>query len=157
MKTIENVPFDEIQVGQTCSHQKTITEQDILLFAKVSGDNNPVHVDGDYAKSTQFGERIAHGMYTAALVSAAMALELPGPGSVYLTQSMKFKQPVKVGDELTILIEVIKKRAGKNFVTFSTLVTNQHGDRVLVGEAMARVSTEKIVLPAPELPPVHFG
>ena len=157
MKTIENVPFDEIFVGQTCEHRKTVTEKDILLFAIVSGDSNPVHVDENYAKTTQFGERIAHGMYTSALVSAAMATDLPGPGSVYLTQSMKFKQPVKVGDTLDIRIEVIKKRAGKNFVTFSTVVTNQHGDRVLLGEAMARVASEKIVLPASELPLLSLG
>ena len=157
MKTIENVPFDEIFVGQTYENQKTVTEEDILLFAIVSGDNNPVHVDESYAKSTQFGERIAHGMYTSALVSATMAMGLPGPGSVYLTQTMKFKQPVKVGDKLSIRIEVIKKRAGKNFVTFSTLVTNQHGERVMLGEAMARVSSEKIVLPASDLPTIKLG
>ncbi len=156
MKTIENVPFDDIFVGQTCEKLKTVSEEDILLFAIASGDNNPVHVDENYAKSTQFGGRIAHGMYTSALVSAAMAMGLPGPGSVYLTQTMKFKHPVKVGDTLCIRIEVIKKRAGKNFVTFATLVTNQHGDRVLVGEAMARVPGEKIVLPAAELPAIRL-
>jgi 3-hydroxybutyryl-CoA dehydratase len=140
MKTIENVPFDDIFVGQTCEHQTTVSEQDILLFAKVSGDNNPIH-----------------GMYTAALVSAAMALELPGPGSIYLTQTMKFRQPVKIGDTLTVHIEVTRKRAGKNFVTFTTLVTNQHGKKVLTGDATAQVPSEKIVLPAPELPPVSIG
>ncbi len=157
MKTIENVPFDDIFVGQTCEHQTTVSEQDILLFAKVSGDNNPVHLDENFAKTTPFGERIAHGMYTAALVSAAMALELPGPGSIYLTQTMKFRQPVKIGDTLTIRIEVTRKRAGKNFVIFTTLVTNQHGKKVLTGDATAQVPSEKIVLPAPELPPVRIG
>ncbi len=152
VKTIENVPFDELTIGQTCNYEKTVSEEDILMFARLSGDVNPVHIDEEYAKTTQFGGRIAHGMYTAALISAAMALQIPGPGGVYLSQTMKFKAPVKIGDTLTVTIEVTGKREGKNFVTLSTIVCNQHGKIVVVGEAMARVPNEKIVLEAPDLP-----
>jgi acyl dehydratase len=152
MKTIENVPFDDMTIGQTCSYEKTVSEEDVLMFARLSGDANPVHIDEDYAKTTQFGGRIAHGMYTAALISAAMALQIPGPGSVYLTQTLKFKAPVKIGDTLTVTIEIIGKREGRNFVTLSTIVCNQHGKKVVTGEAMARVPNEKIVLEAPDLP-----
>lgn len=152
MKTIENIPFDELYIGQTCSYEKTVAEEDILMFARLSGDVNPVHLDEDYASTTQFGGRIAHGMYTAAIISAAMALHLPGPGSVYISQTMKFRAPVKIGDTLTVNVEVTAKRAGKNFVTLSTIVTNQHGKKVSTGEAMARVPNEKIVLEAPNLP-----
>ncbi len=108
MNTIENIPFDELYIGQTCSYEKTVSEEDVLMFARISGDNNPVHLDEDFAKTTQFGGRIAHGMYTAAIISAAMALHLPGPGSVYISQAMKFRAPVKIGDTLTVNIEVGK-------------------------------------------------
>ena len=152
MPTISNVPFDEIEIGQTADYQKTVQDEDVLMFAKLSGDVNPVHLDEDYARTTQFGGRIAHGMYTAAIISAAMALHLPGPGSVYISQAMKFRAPVKIGDTLTVKVEVTAKREGKNFVTLSTIVTNQHGKKVSTGEAMARVPNEKIVLEAPQLP-----
>jgi acyl dehydratase len=155
--TIQNVPFDEMTIGQSCDYVKTVSEEDILMFARLSGDVNPVHLDEEFAKTTQFGGRIAHGMYTAALISAAMALNIPGPGSVYLTQTMKFRAPVKIGDTLTVHIEVLTKRTGKNFVTLSTIVTNQHGKKVVTGEATALVPNEKIVLQAPELPPIAIG
>lgn len=157
MSKIENVPFDEMYVGQTCSYEKTVSEEDILMFAKLSGDTNPVHLDEAYASTTQFGERIAHGMYTAALISAAMAMQIPGPGSIYLTQTMKFKAPVKIGDALTVQIEVTSKRENRNIATLSTVVYNQHGKKVVMGEAMARVPSEKIILDAPELPEIQIG
>ena len=101
MSKLTNHTFDELEIGQTASYSKTCTEEDILLFAKVSGDVNPVHLDEEFASNTQFGKRIAHGMYTGALISAALALNLPGPGSIYLGQNLKFRAPVRIGDELT--------------------------------------------------------
>ncbi len=156
MKKIENVTFDEMYVGQTCSYEKTVAEEDILLFARLSGDVNPVHLDEEFAKTTQFGGRIAHGMYTAALISAAMAMQIPGPGSIYLGQTMKFKAPVRIGDTLTVNIEVTGKREGRNIATLSTVVTNQHGKKVVTGEATALVSGDKIIVDAMPVPEIRI-
>lgn len=156
MSKIENVTFDEMFVGQTCSYEKTVSEEDILLFAKLSGDLNPVHLDAEYAATTQFGERIAHGMYTAALISAAMAQQIPGPGGVYLGQTMKFKAPVRIGDTLIVNIEVTGKRAGRNIATLSTTVLNQDGKKVVIGEATALVPNEKVIVDAVQLPAIHI-
>lgn len=156
MSKLANIPFDEMYVGQTASYQKTVTEDDVLLFAKLSGDTNPVHLDEDYAKTTQFEGRIAHGMYTAAIISAAMAMRLPGPGGIYLGQTMKFKAPVRIGDTLTVTIEVTGKRESRNIATLSTLVSNQDGQKVVVGEATALVPSEKLEVDAPALPQVKI-
>ena len=157
MQTISNVPFDEIEIGQTAKYQKTVQDEDVLMFAKLSGDVNPVHLDEDYAKTTQFGGRIAHGMYTAALMSAAMATKLPGPGSVYLSQTMKFRAPVRIGDTLTVHMEVTNKRERNKSVTISVRVTNQDGAKVVTGEASAIIPMEKIVIDAPDLPLITIG
>ena len=137
MQTIRNVPFDEIEIGQTADYRKIVRDEDVLMFAKLSGDVNPVHLDEEYARTTQFGGRIAHGMYTAALMSAAMATTLPGPGSVYLSQTMKFRAPVRIGDELTVHLEVTNKRERNKSVTVMVRVTNQDGAKVVTGEASA--------------------
>lgn len=157
MSTLKNIPFDKLEIGQTASSQKTVREEDILLFAKVSGDLNPVHLDEEYAKTTPFGERIAHGMYTAALISGALSQKLPGPGCVYRQQTLKFRAPVKIGDTLTITIEVIAKRAQKNMLTVSTLVSNQHGQTIVTGEGSAIVPNEKIVVEAIDLPTITIA
>lgn len=99
--------LDELQVGQTASHAKTITESDILLFSAVSTDTNPVHINDEYAKTTPFGERIAHGMLSASLVSAALANKLPGPGTIYLGQNLKFTAPVRIGETVEARLEVL--------------------------------------------------
>ena len=110
MSQISNYTFEEISIGQTASFSRLIGEQEILLFAAASGDVNPVHLDAEFAAGTMFKERIAHGMMSGAIISAAIALELPGPGSIYLGQSLRFRLPVKIGDELTAQLEVISKR-----------------------------------------------
>lgn len=157
MQTIRNVPFDEIEIGQSADYRKIVRDEDVLMFAKLSGDVNPVHLDEEYAKTTQFGGRIAHGMYTAALMSAAMATTLPGPGSVYLSQTMKFRAPVRIGDELTVHLEVTNKRERNKSVTVMVRVTNQDGAKVVTGEATAIVPNERIVIDAPDLPLVTIG
>lgn len=155
--TLENITYDEIELDQTATYTKTVTEQDITLFAMVSGDVNPVHMDEEFAKNTPFGGRIAHGMFTGALVSAALAMELPGPGTVYLNQSLKFKAPVMIGDEITVNLKVINKRDDRKFVTLDCDITNQAGKTVAAGEAMVIAPTEKMSIPAPKLPEVTLS
>ena len=98
MPRLVNYTYDEITIGQTARYSRLIEERDIRLFAAVSGDVNPVHLDPEFAAATSFGEPIAHGMLTGAIISAALAMELPGPGTIYLSQSLKFRLPVKPGD-----------------------------------------------------------
>jgi acyl dehydratase len=112
VKELENFTFDELTVGQTAEYSRTLGEDDIILFAAVSGDVNPVHLDEDFARTTMFRERIAHGMYTGGLISAALAMKLPGPGTIYLGQNLKFERPVKLGDTITVQLKVLEKIAG---------------------------------------------
>ncbi len=157
MENLSNYTFDEITVGQTAEYRKQITERDIVLFAEVSGDVNPLHLDAEFAAGTDFGERIAHGMITGALISAALALELPGPGTVYLGQSLRFRRPVKIGDEITVQLEVVEKREDKGFVTLDCNAVNQEGKAVVTGTAEVMAPREKLSLPRPTLPSVSVA
>ena len=151
---ISNRPFDQITVGDTARYSRLITHREIQLFAAVSGDHNPVHLDPDYAAGTQFGECIAHGMLTGAFVSAAIAMELPGPGSVYLGKSLEFRAPVKLGDTITVNLEVTDKHARKPWVTIACDVRNQDDRAVARGEAriMAPTVAETVtVVPPPTI------
>ncbi|MCP1622961.1 MaoC family dehydratase [Pseudomonas nitroreducens] len=156
MTSVQNVPYDELEVGQKANFQSSVTERDIQLFAEVSGDRNPVHLDAAYAATTQFKERIAHGMLTGALISAAIATTLPGPGTIYLGQNLSFTRPVKLGDELTVELEVLEKLP-KNRVRISTVVLNQDGKAVVKGEAEVMAPTEKLNIELPALPPITIG
>lgn len=127
--------------GDKASRTKTITDEVIQAYADLSGDHNPVHLDDEYATTTRFGRRIAHGMIAAGLISATLANDLPGPGSVYLSQSLKFKAPVYPGDEVTATVEVRTVRPDKPIVTLATVCTNQDGDVVLDGEAVVLVGS----------------
>jgi 3-hydroxybutyryl-CoA dehydratase len=113
-----------------------IGDETIRAFADVTGDNNPVHLDDEYAAGTRFGRRIAHGMIAAGLISATLANDLPGPGTVYLNQMLKFKLPVYPGDTVTATVEVLKLREDKPILTLSTVCTNQDDEVVLEGEAL---------------------
>jgi len=130
-KTIE-----ELYVGQKASLEKTITESDVLIFAGVTGDVNPVHLDPAYAAKTIFKERIAHGMLTASLISAVLATVLPGPGNIYISQNLEFKAPVKFGDKITAEVEIIEKITERNRIRLKTTCTNQKGIVVITGEAI---------------------
>ena len=154
---IESIPYDELVIGQSAEYSKTVSEQDIVLFAVISGDANPVHLDAEYARTTIFGERIAHGMFTGSLVSAALAMTLPGPGSIYLGQSLKFRRPVKINDTITVRLEVTEKRDAKKIVVLDCLVSNQHGYKVATGTAEVIAPAEKIRLETPALPTVQLG
>jgi len=127
------------EVGQSASFSKTITEQDLFGFADLSGDFNPVHVVESYAKSTMFGQRIAHGMLTASLISAVLGMQLPGPGSIYLSQSVRFLRPVHIGDTLTATVEVTDWNTDRGILTLTNKITNQNGTTVLTGESVTLV------------------
>ena len=124
----------ELRIGDKASFSKKITSEDIFTYAEVSGDDNPVHTDEEYARNSIFEERIAHGYHVGSFISAAIGKYLPGQGSIYLTQSMQFLAPVKVGDEITATIEVIDIPKEKR-VLLKTVCTNQHGEEVISGEA----------------------
>lgn len=129
-------------VGTRVIRTRTITEADIMRFADVSGDHNPVHLDEEYAASSPFGKRIAHGFLTGALISAAIGMELPGPGSIYLGQTLKFLAPVHINDTVTVSIEVVAVREDKRLLTLLTQCVNQQGTVVLTGEATIKYVQE---------------
>ena len=128
-----------VEVGAKITRTKTFTDADVRGFAQVSGDTNPIHLDDAYAAATRFGQRIVHGMLTTSLISAALANDLPGEGTVYLSQTLQFKAPVFVGETLTATLEVTKFRAERRIATLSTICTNQDGKVVLEGEAVVLV------------------
>jgi 3-hydroxybutyryl-CoA dehydratase len=131
--------IEEIAVGMSAEHAKTVTEADVVLFAGITGDFNPVHVDAEAAAKSRFGARIAHGMLSAGLVSAVIAMKLPGPGSIYMSQSLRFTKPVMIGDTVTARIEVVEVIAAKKRVRLSTVCRNQRGETVLDGKALLMV------------------
>ena len=132
-----------LAIGDSASRTRTIAHDDIALFAQVSGDDNPVHLDEDYAAETQFGKRIAHGMLTVGMISAILGNDLPGHGTIYLGQDVKFKAPVYIGDTVTATVECIKYREDRRIATFSTTVTNQDGIIVVKGEAVVIAPTDE--------------
>lgn len=156
MTQSSNTPYDALEVGQTASYSKTVSERDVQLFAEVSGDHNPVHLDAAYAAETMFKERIAHGMFSGALISAAVACELPGPGTIYLGQSMRFTAPVKLGDTLTVRLEVLEKLP-KFRVRMATRVFNQNDELVVDGEAEILAPRKQQTVELAELPPITIG
>ena len=132
-------PYGEIEVGETASVTKTVIEADIVNFAGIIGDFNPVHLNAEYAKDTMFGERIAHGMLTASFISTVIGTCLPGINALYLSQEIKFVKPVRIGDTITAFGEVIEKQDAKQRMTIKTVVTNQRGEVVVDGKAVVMV------------------
>ncbi|WP_184722709.1 MaoC family dehydratase [Caulobacter sp.] len=130
--------LEDLEVGQSAELVRTVGEADIVAFADVTGDTNPVHLDAEYAATTSFGQRIAHGMLSAGYISAVLGTQLPGPGAVYLAQSLKFKRPVKIGDTVTAIVTVTEINAAKAQVTLST-VCKVNGKAVVDGEAVVMV------------------
>jgi 3-hydroxybutyryl-CoA dehydratase len=130
--------FEELSVGQTASLGKTITEADILMFAAVSTDTNPVHIDAEAAKASIFKERIAHGMLSAGLISAVLGTRLPGPGTIYLGQTLRFRGPVRIGDTVTATVEVTALDAAKHRATLKTTCAVA-GKLVIEGEAQVQL------------------
>jgi 3-hydroxybutyryl-CoA dehydratase len=128
--------FSSFAVGEAVTFAKTITEADILLFAAVSGDTYPLHVDAEYAKASRFGQRVAHGMLSASLLSTVAGLMLGTPGGVYVEQTLAFRRPVFIGDTLTARAELVAIDAGKRRLNCATTIVNQHGKTVIDGQAV---------------------
>jgi 3-hydroxybutyryl-CoA dehydratase len=135
---VHGLYFDELSVGQSAELTRVVGTADIEAFAEVSGDVNPVHLDDAYARTTTFGGRIAHGMLSAAYISAVIGTKLPGPGSIYLSQSMRFRRPVKVGDPVTARVTVKALDEKRGHATFET-VCEVNGKTVVDGEALIMV------------------
>jgi 3-hydroxybutyryl-CoA dehydratase len=128
--------FSSFSVGDVETFSKTITEADIVLFAGVSGDTYPLHVDAEYAKTTRFGQRVAHGMLSASLLSTVNGLMLGMPGGLYVEQTLRFRRPVFIGDTLTARSEVVKIDTEKRRLHCATTIVNQHGKTVVDGAAV---------------------
>lgn len=150
-------PLSELKIGMSAQKTRTLTQRDIYLYAEVSGDTNPAHLDPDYAEGTRFKGIIGHGMWTAGLFSSLLANELPGPGTIYLNQSLSFRKPVYLGDVITASVTVLSIDAEKMRVTFETKALNQKGEAVLIGEAQVMPPTEKIRWKRPILPSITVG
>lgn len=137
-KDIEGYCIEDLAVGMTASFAKTVTEADIVLFAGISGDTNPVHLNQEYAAGTMFQGRIAHGMLTVGFISAVLGTKLPGPGAIYMSQNLKFKAPVRAGDTVTARATITELFPEKRRVVMRTVCTV--GETVVVeGEAMLMV------------------
>ena len=127
--------YDELQLGECATFTKTLSETDIYLFAGITGDMNPAHVDAVSAAQGVFKQRIAHGMLSASFISTVIAMKLPGPGTIYAGQNLQFRGPVFIGDTVTARVEVSEKIEARQWVKLKTTVTNQDGKLVVDGEA----------------------
>jgi enoyl-[acyl-carrier protein] reductase I len=156
---IENRTFDELEIGDSASLSRVLSRRDIELFAIVSGDANPAHLDPAYAETAMFHEVVAHGMWGGALVSAVLGTVLPGPGTIYLGQELKFRRPVKIGDAVTAMVTLVEKRADRSIAVFDCQLTNQFGETVVEGRAQVKAPVDKVVRPRIALPSValHGG
>ncbi len=130
MKTI-----DMIQVGDSASFTKTVTEADVILYAGISGDFNEAHINAEAAKKGMFGQRIAHGMLSAGFISNVLGNQLPGPGTIYMGQELRFTKPVFIGDTITATVTVTERIVEKNRLKLETVCTNQRGETVITGTA----------------------
>lgn len=127
--------YDDINIGDSASFTKTLSETDVYLFAGITGDLNPAHVDAVSASRGMFKQRIAHGMLTGSFISTVLAMQLPGPGTIYVGQTLNFRAPVFIGDTITARVEAIEKLEQRRWVRFRTTVTNQDDKVVVEGEA----------------------
>jgi phosphotransacetylase/acyl dehydratase len=156
MDIVENRTFDEIKPGDTTSLVRTLSKEDIDLFAVMSGDVNPTHVDEVFASSDLYHRVIAHGMWGAVLISTLLGTKLPGPGTIYLGQTLSFHLPVMVGDTITVTVTVTNKDAERHSVNFDCTCTNQRGEVVISGNAEVIAPTTKVKRPRAMLPEVHM-
>ncbi|MEO8598614.1 MAG: bifunctional enoyl-CoA hydratase/phosphate acetyltransferase [bacterium] len=153
---IENVTYDEMHIGQMARQTRTLNKQDIAAFAAVSGDTNPAHLDAEYADKTLFHGVVAHGMWSAALISKLLGTKLPGPGTIYLDQTLHFLNPVRIGDMLRITATVVSKDDLKKIVQLDCQIKNQTGTLVLSGIATVVAPTEKIKRMRAHIPELHL-
>jgi 3-hydroxybutyryl-CoA dehydratase len=136
MKNKLGKTLSELSLGESSSYTKTFTEKDVIAFAEITGDNNPVHLDEEYAKTTQFKSRIVHGALVSSLFSTVFGAQLPGFGCIYFRQDSKFVAPVYLNDTITATVKVIEIQEEKGRAIFETIATNQRGENVVVGTAM---------------------
>ena len=141
-------------VGQTSKLTRTVTAADVEAFARITGDTNPVHLDEAYAAESRFGRRVAHGMLIGSYISALLGTQFPGPGTIYVNQTLSFLKPVYLGDRLEVSATVLKFRPDKAILTLATAVHNQRGEKVLSGEAVCLV---RDVLAHSALPSARSG
>jgi 3-hydroxybutyryl-CoA dehydratase len=142
MNQLNGYDVEDLRVGMSASFAKTITEADLVLFAGVSGDNNAMHVNEEFAAATAFGGRIAHGMLTASVISAAIANKMPGPGTVYLGQNLRFRAPVRPGETVHATVTVTEISVGRRRVTLSTIC--RVGEKVVIeGNALVMTTTSQ--------------
>jgi 3-hydroxybutyryl-CoA dehydratase len=129
--------------GQRAELTRTITDADVAAFARITGDRNPLHLDDEFAGRSRFGGRIAHGILTAGLISAVIGMRLPGPGGIYLSQTLAFRRPVRIGDTITAAAEVVDYDAPRRRLRLKTTCVNQRGETVLEGEAVVLVDARE--------------
>ena len=153
---IQNRTFDEIEVGDMTALERALSWRDIELFAVMSGDVNPAHVDEEYARSDRFHGIVAHGMWGASLISALLGTRLPGPGTIYLGQTLVFRHPVSIGDTITVSVTVASKDAKRHRVALDCRCVNQRGETVIDGTATVLAPTEKVCRPRFALPEVSL-
>ena len=135
---MSELAYEDIKIGDEASLTRTITEVHIVNYAGLTGDWNPMHADAEHAAQSMFGERIAHGMLVAGLISAVLGTQLPGPNSIYLGQDLIFVAPVKIGDTLKVIVTVTEKRDDKRIIKLRTYATNQRGEMVIDGSAVVK-------------------
>ncbi|NJL06012.1 MAG: hypothetical protein HC911_14115 [Chloroflexaceae bacterium] len=156
MEYIENRTYDQISIGESASVTRTITEADITIFGILSGDQNPAHFDQEYAEGSMFKRRIAHGMISGALISAVLGMQLPGPGTIFISQTVRFRRPVYIGDTITVTITVTEKNDAKQRLIFDCQCVNQDGEVTTVGTAEVLAPTEPIRRPLAPLPAIQL-
>ena len=156
MEYIENKTFAEIKVGDSTSLSRTLTPDDVKLFAVISGDINPAHVDEEYARSDVFHKIVAHGMWGGSLISTLLGTKLPGPGTIYVGQTLKFLAPVALGDQIKVEVVAASKEPEQHRIVFDCRCTNQKGQVVISGSALVIAPTEKVKRPRAVLPEIHL-
>jgi acyl dehydratase len=132
----EGRTLDQIADGEVFEHHFVVTDKMIVTFAEATGDNNPLHLDEKYAAGTVFKQRVAHGMLSAGILSGVLGTKFPGVGTIYMSQTLQFRRPVFIGDQLTLRLTVLEKIPAKNRLRIETVCFNQHGEEVLIGEAL---------------------
>lgn len=153
---VTNKTFTEIKVDDQASLARTLTKRDIQLFAILTGDMNPAHLDEQYAKSDLFHQIVGHGMWTGSLFSTLFSMHLPGPGAIYVSQNLRFLRPVHLGDTITAIVKVIDKEETKKHIKFETLCINQKGEKIIAGEAIVIAPEEKVCWAGTPLPQIQL-
>lgn len=155
MRALENITYDELQVGDYATFTKTLTDEELILFAAASGDINPCSIDPKTLNDTIFNKHIGHGMWAGSIISAALSTVIPGPGVICLEQNLKFNLPVKLGDTLITKLTVVEKLE-RNRVIFDCEVVNQDLESVVSGQSKVIAPTEKVSMERPELPRIKI-